>query len=79
MGTPVLQFSASNRVAKGIFDTGAKLCYMPGSEAKNLIAVNHIQDFHVMAGPYETDVYEVPVEIAGHRFVANCGVLPARA
>jgi hypothetical protein len=29
-----------------------------------------------MTGPFETDVYEVKVEIAGHPFIANCGVLP---
>lgn len=29
-----------------------------------------------MTGPFETDVYEVEIEIAGHAFKANCGALP---
>ena len=29
-----------------------------------------------MIGPFETDVYELEIEIAGRSFVANCGVLP---
>jgi len=41
-----------------------------------MVPSNHVQDFHVMTGPFDTDVYEVQVEIAGHPFIANCGVLP---
>jgi hypothetical protein len=76
MGTPVLEFFTANGKTKALFDTGAKLCYMPRSAAKGLVPANHLQDFHVMTGPFEADVYEVEVEIAGHPFIANCGVLP---
>lgn len=76
MGTPVLEFSAAGRKAKGVFDTGAKLCYAPESALSNLVPVNHIHDLHPMTGPFETDVFELNVEVGGHTFVANCGVLP---
>ena len=76
MGTPVLKFRTSTGKTKALFDTGAKLCYMPRSAVAELSPVNHVTDFHVMTGPFETDVYEVNVEIAKHSFIANCGVLP---
>jgi hypothetical protein len=60
-----------------LFDTGAKLCFMPRSAVGDQVAVNHVKDFHVMTGPFETEVYEVHLEIAGHGFTASCGVLPA--
>jgi len=76
MGTPVLRFKTANGMAKALFDTGAKLCFMPRSAVGGHAAVNHVKDFHVMTGPFETDVYEVNVEVAGHGFIANCGVMP---
>ena len=76
MGTPVLEFLTANSKTKALFDTGAKLCYMPRSAVAGLVPANHLLDFHVMTGPFETDVYEVEVDIAGHSFIANCGVLP---
>jgi hypothetical protein len=77
MGTPVLRFMAANGLSKALFDTGAKLCFMPRSAVGDQVAVNHVKDFHVMTGPFETEVYEVHLEIAGHGFTASCGVLPA--
>ena len=76
MGTPVFKLHTANGETKALFDTGAKLCYMPRSAAAGIVPSNHVQDFHVMTGAFETDVYEVNVEIAGHPFIANCGVLP---
>jgi hypothetical protein len=76
VGTPVLQCHTANGETKALFDTGAKLCYMPRSAAAGLTPANHSQDFRMMTGPLETDVYEVKVEIAGQPFIANCGVLP---
>jgi len=76
MGTPVLKLQTANGETKALFDTGAKLCYMPMRAAAGMVPSNHVQDFHVMTGPFDTDVYEVQVEIAGHPFIANCGVLP---
>ncbi|WP_348263251.1 VWA domain-containing protein [Telmatobacter sp. DSM 110680] len=76
MGTPVLKLRTTAGKCKALFDTGAKLCYMPRSAVADLFPVNHVRDFHVMGGPFETDVYEVDVKIAQHSFIANCGVLP---
>jgi predicted aspartyl protease len=76
MGTPVLQFGVAGAATRALFDTGAKLCYMPKSAAMNLKPINHVSDFHPMAGAFETDVYEANVEIKGKTFVANFGVLP---
>jgi Ca-activated chloride channel family protein len=77
MGTPVLNFKAANGMSKALFDTGAKLCFMPTSAVAGKVAISRVKDFHVMTGPFETEVYEVDLEIAGHGFTANCGVLPA--
>jgi Ca-activated chloride channel family protein len=77
MGTPVLRFKTATGMSKALFDTGAKLCFMPRGAVAGQVAVNHVKDFHVMTGPFETDVYEVELEIAGHSFIVNCGVLPA--
>jgi Ca-activated chloride channel family protein len=76
MGTPVLRFEGPGGMTDAIFDTGAKLCYMPRSAVQGRCPVNHLKDFHPMIGPFETDVYELEIEIAGRSFVANCGVLP---
>jgi len=76
MGAPVLNFGWAGGITRGLFDTGAKLCYMPRTGPAQMPPVYHVQDFHPMIGPFETDVYEVRIEIAGHSFVANCGVLP---
>lgn len=76
MGTPVLTFRTASGETKALFDTGARLCYMPESAAAGLIPADHLQDFRLMTGPFESDVYEVKVEIVGHPFIANCGLLP---
>ena len=76
MGTPVLKFRSPNGQTRALFDTGAKFCYAPRAHVADLKPVNHVNDFHVLTGPFETDVYEVDVEIAGNHFNVTCGVLP---
>ena len=76
MGTPVLKLCTAGCKTKALFDTAAKLCYMPRGAVGNLNPVNHVEDFHVITGSFETDVYEVNVEIAKHSLIAKCGVLP---
>jgi hypothetical protein len=38
--------------------------------------VGRLRDFHPLLGAFETDVFELPVEIAGQRVTARVGVLP---
>jgi Ca-activated chloride channel family protein len=77
IGTPVLSFNSAIGMSKALFDTGAKLCFMPMSAVPSKVAISRVKSFHVMTGPFETEVHEVEMEIAGHGFTANCGVLPA--
>jgi Ca-activated chloride channel homolog len=78
MGTPVLQFRASGVATKGIFDTGAKISYMPKRAIGDRSPVRRTNDFHLSTGLFETDVYELQIEMAGHSFRAECGILPDR-
>jgi hypothetical protein len=76
MGTPVLKFRFPNGQMRALFDTGAKFCYAPRTAVADLEPVNHVKDFHVLTGPFETDIYEIDVEIAAHQFKVTCGALP---
>jgi len=75
-GTPVLEFNMNGVVLKGVFDSGARICYIPRKVASEMVPVRRTKDFHVMIGSFETDIYELRLEIAGHSFTADCGVLP---
>jgi Ca-activated chloride channel family protein len=79
MGTPVLEFRSPTGRTRGIFDTGAKLCYVPRSATTNKMPINHTHDFLPGFGAFESDVYELQFEFAGHSFQANCGILPDSA
>jgi Ca-activated chloride channel family protein len=79
MGTPVLEFGSPNGRTRGIFDTGAKLCYVPWNATTNKTPINHTHDFLPGFGTFESDVYELQFEFARHSFLANCGILPDSA
>jgi hypothetical protein len=76
MGSPVLHFRSPGGETSGIFDSGAKICYTRKVHVRGLTAVDRTRDFHVLTGPCETDVYQVPLEVEGHRFTSRVGVLP---
>jgi hypothetical protein len=59
-----------------VFDTGGKICYAPGDALNGLTPVDHIRDFHVPIGVYETDVYELELQFGGRSFTARFAVLP---
>ncbi len=76
LSSPVLEFEFEAKVTKGLFSTDAKICYMPRNAVGKQTPVDHMHDFHPLIGSFETDVYELNLEIAGRSFHARCGVIP---
>jgi hypothetical protein len=57
-------------------DTGARLSYMDPAAVSGR-PVGREKDFFPLVGEFETDVYEAEIELAGLRFRAKFGLLPA--
>ena len=74
---PSADVVVGTRRGVALLDTGARLSYMdPACVSTQPVARE--KDFFPLLGEFETDVYEVDVEVAGLRFRGRFGVLPAQ-
>ncbi len=76
MGAPSVAVSIGGTTLRMVVDTGARLSYVDSSFAANYPAVDKEKDFYPGLGEFETDVYEIPLELGNERFTLRCGVLP---
>lgn len=73
---PSAEIAIGSRRGVAFLDTGARLSYMDPT-CISTPPVGREKDFFPLLGEFETDVYDVDVELAGLRFRGRFGVLPA--
>jgi hypothetical protein len=79
MNVPIVDGFVADRPAEIIFDTGAPLGFVPQEMVAGLDPVDRISEFYPLLGPFETNVYELPLQIGDERQVMRFGVLPEAA
>jgi len=72
---PRIDIEAAGRTVRAVLDSGAMLSYVPRAATRGA-AHRRAVDFHPMAGSYETEVWRVPISIAGRPIELEAGVLP---
>jgi hypothetical protein len=79
MNVPIVDGFVADRPCEMIFDTGAPLGFVPGEIVTGLEPVDRVSEFYPTLGPFETDVYELPLQIGNECQVLRFGVLPEAA
>jgi hypothetical protein len=72
---PNAEVQVGGRTGVAFLDTGARLSFLDPSLATGR-PVAREKDFLPLFGEFETDVYEMEIELAGLRFRGRFGVLP---
>ena len=76
MGIPIIFAIINGKEIKFFFDTGAKISYLNSNfvQAQNIIKVE--QDFYPGFGDFETNIYQLPLELFNQIKKFEFGVLP---
>jgi hypothetical protein len=75
---PVIKLKVANYRVKAFLDTGAWLSYASPEAVAGLRSVHRARDFHPVFGEFETEVYQLPIQVGGREINAGFGVLPCR-
>jgi hypothetical protein len=76
LGVPIVEFRIGERVARAFLDTGARLSYV-GPEATSAgRPAGKATDYYPGFGEFTTEVFRIPIEIAGRVLEITCGTLP---
>jgi len=73
---PVFDGVIAGQASPVIFDTGAPLGFVAEEMTRGLAPVDRIAEFYPLFGPFETDVFELPLEIGEERQVLRFGTFP---
>lgn len=76
MNVPLIEITHSNDSIDVLFDSGAQLSYLPAEICHQYLFSHSQQDFYPMIGQFDTDVYHVPITVAGITQIILCGILP---
>jgi len=76
MGIPVIPISINGKPQKAFLDTGAKLSYLSGEFTQELTSIGEEKDFYPGMGTFNTNVFEVDIEITEKRMKLRFGNLP---
>lgn len=75
-GVPIILCNIKGEAVRALLDSGSKLSYIDQRLVSGKKPVSHEMGFCPGTGEFETDVYNIPVEVAGNAFNLRCGVLP---
>jgi hypothetical protein len=76
MNVPIFEGTVAGRTTDVIFDTGAPLGFVPRKMVANRQPVDRIAEFYPLVGPFETDVYKLPIQIGNECPTLRFGILP---
>ena len=76
MNVPVFDGVIRGQPLPVIFDTGAPLGFATRELVDGLLPVDRIAEFYPLFGSFQTDVYELPLEIGRDRQVLRFGTFP---
>ena len=73
---PIVSLSIDGRTRRLFFDTGAPVSYLIDASLADRPSVGRAPDFYPGSGPFETDQYEIPVDLANQTRGLRFGRLP---
>jgi len=73
---PIVSLSIDGRTRRLFFDTGAPVSYLIDASLADRPSVGRVPDFYPGFGPFETDQYEIPVDLANQTRGLRFGRLP---
>ena len=76
MDVPYTEIHMNGETHNVFVDTGAKINFLRKEALVGLEPVDTEMDFYPMVGEFETEVYQIPVDIYGKTHMMRCGVLP---
>jgi hypothetical protein len=76
MGIPRIPAVVDGKRIFLVFDTGAKLAYLPRQSVNGYQCIDVIEDFYPGFGQFSTPVYKVLFKIGSHTLELSTGVLP---
>ena len=76
MGIPILTARIAGSDYRMFFDTGAQISYFQEGTITDFPAAGSVTDFYPGVGQFETDTYQVQVELGDAAFTLRCGTLP---
>jgi len=76
MDVPFTIIKMNGLPQKVFVDTGAKIHFVRQHIVNGLEAIDTEMEFYPYIGEFETEVYEIPIEIAGETHSMRTGVLP---
>jgi hypothetical protein len=77
MGIPIVEVMVGENKVRMFFDTGAKLSYLDPERTSAFESIGSETDFYPGVGDFSTNVYDVPIMLAGEKVVLRVGNLPA--
>jgi hypothetical protein len=75
-GVPLVALDWSAGTALAVLDSGAALSYAPEAAVRGTDPQRRVWDFYPMLGPFETDVWRIPVVVGTRKVQMQAGVLP---
>jgi len=76
MGVPFVRIMMNSSPQKVFVDSGAKIHFVRKHVVEGLEAIDTEMDWYPYIGEFETEVFEIPIELAGETHSMRCGVLP---
>jgi len=76
MNVPVVDVQFNGQTIPTIFDTGAPLGYVPKAMTEGRDPVGTFDDFYPLCGTFQTDIFEISVNIGEWTDIIPFGVLP---
>lgn len=64
------------RTARAVLDSGAALSYAPRAAVAGRAPIRRERDFHPLIGPFDTDVWSLPITVGSRAIALEAGVLP---
>ena len=76
MGIPIINVSINDIDSPMFFDTGAQISYYQNDSLKLFPSLGHITDFFPGIGQFQTETYQVNVQLGNSTYDLSCGSLP---
>jgi hypothetical protein len=77
MGIPIIEVMVGEDKVRMFFDTGAKLSYLDPQRINGFESIGTETDFYPGIGDFSTNVFDVPIMLAGETLFLRVGNLPA--
>lgn len=77
LGAPVVDFEVAGVKKKAVFDTGAVTTFVDAAAVHGQPNVGEREDFFPTHGHFTTQLFSLPVSLAGKEMAISCGQMPS--